>query len=125
MADRTQSEGSKALDQAEHNPDASAKRVLLRAQDPETGDFANIGASYNGDGTFSLNSGNPTLAVRLDDTTTANTTYLGKAVIGSVTSAAVWQIAKLDTSSGLIKTWASGSASFDQEWDERASLTYL
>lgn len=64
------------------------------------------------------------LTCRIDDTSTANTTYIGKATIGSATSGAVWQIAKLDTSSGLIKTWADANASFDNVWDDRVSLTY-
>ena len=63
-------------------------------------------------------------AVRIDDQTTADTTYIGKASVGSLTSGAVWQIAKLDTSSGLVKTWADGDASFNNVWDNRASLTY-
>lgn len=41
MAD-TQSEGSKALDQQEHNADASAKRVIMRYQDPDTGAWLNV-----------------------------------------------------------------------------------
>lgn len=65
----------------------------------------------------------PDYATRLDDTSTANTTYIGKAAIGSATSSAVWQIAKLDTSSGLVKTWA-GSAGFTQIWDDRTSIIY-
>lgn len=64
------------------------------------------------------------LATRLDDATTANVTYIGKAAIGSDTSTATWQIAKLDTSSGLVKTWADGDASYDNVWDNRATLTY-
>lgn len=72
----------------------------------------------------SLATGSKPQAVRIDDTTTANTTYIGKALIGSTTAAEVWQIAKLDTSSGLIKTWADGDASFNNAWDNRASLTY-
>lgn len=64
------------------------------------------------------------LTVRIDDSTTANTTYIGKAVIASASSGAVWQVAKLDTSSGLVKTWADGNALFDNIWDNRASLTY-
>jgi hypothetical protein len=65
-----------------------------------------------------------TLAVRIDDTTTADTTYIGKAPIGTATSSATWQVAKLATSSGLIKTWADGNASYDNIWDNRASLSY-
>lgn len=49
--------------------------------------------------------------------------YIGKATIGSATSSSVWQIAKLDTSSGLIKTWAD-NAGFTQVWDDRTSITY-
>lgn len=64
-----------------------------------------------------------TQAVIIDDTTTPDTTYIGKAAVGSSTSDPVWQVAKLDTSSGLTKTWA-GTAGFDQVWDDRASLTY-
>ena len=62
------------------------------------------------------------LATRIDDTT-PGTVYIGKAPVDSAISAAVWQIAKLDASSGLSKTWA-GSAGFTQIWDDRASLTY-
>lgn len=62
------------------------------------------------------------LATRLDDSATP-ILYIGKAPVGSAESAAVWQIAKLDTSSGLIKTWA-GTAGFTQIWDDRTSLTY-
>lgn len=66
----------------------------------------------------------PTLAVRLDDSTTANVTYIGKAPIGTATSTARWQIASLNTASGLIKTWADGDDLFNNVWDDRASLTY-
>lgn len=61
-------------------------------------------------------------ATRLDDTATP-ILYIGKAPVGSSESSAVWQIAKLDTSSGLIKTWA-GNAGFTQVWSDRGSLTY-
>lgn len=54
MAYENQSEGSKSLDQREHNSDASAKRVVLRGQNPDDGEWYNIGAVDNGDGTFSL-----------------------------------------------------------------------
>ncbi len=62
-----QSEDSKALDQVEHNSDASAKRVQLRAQDPETGEWVNISAVDNGDGTYSLSSSAPTSEGILDE----------------------------------------------------------
>jgi hypothetical protein len=61
----------------------------------------------------------PAYKLLLDDTTTANVTYVGKAAIGSATSASVWQIQKIDETSGMVITWG-GTGAFDQEWDERA-----
>jgi len=76
------------------------------------------------DGVSWSRAGTPT-ATRLDDTSTPTTTYIGKAQIGSATSAAVWQIASLNTSSGLIKTWADGDSLFNNVWDNRATtITY-
>jgi hypothetical protein len=60
----------------------------------------------------------------LDDTTTANVTYIGQAAIGSDESQAVWQVKKVDETSGIIITWADGDANFDNIWNNRTSLTY-
>lgn len=65
-----------------------------------------------------------TYAVRLDDTTTASVTYVGKAAIASTTSASVWQVQKIDETTGMVITWADGNSNFDNVWDNRASLTY-
>jgi hypothetical protein len=70
-------------------------------------------------------SGSPSQTTRIDDTTTTDVVYIGKAAIGTATSAASWQIVKLDVASGMIKTWADGNASFDNVWDSRSSLTYV
>lgn len=67
----------------------------------------------------------PDLTVMYD---VASTTvgYLGKAVVGSVTSGAVWQIRKFTFGSdGDVTTeWADGDSDFDNIWDNRASLSY-
>ena len=66
-------------------------------------------------------------ATRYDqDASTPSFAYLGKAQIGSVTSAAVWQIQKLTFGAdGDVEiTWADGNAAFDNIWDNRASLSY-
>lgn len=63
-------------------------------------------------------------ATRIDDTTTANVTYFGFAPVGTATSAASWQIYKIDETSGAVKTWADGDANFNNVWDNRASLSY-
>lgn len=51
-------------------------------------------------------------------------TYYGKAKPGTLTSAAAWQIRKIDESSGTEITWADGEDSFDNIWDNYASLSY-
>lgn len=70
--------------------------------------------------------------LRTDDYTTqlkvksndANITYIGKALLGSLTSNSVWQIQKIDDTSGTVITWADGSNAFNQIWDDRENLTY-
>lgn len=51
-------------------------------------------------------------------------TYIGNAVPGSATSDNVWQIKRLDTTSGFKKRWADGNDNFDNIWDNYASLSY-
>lgn len=67
--------------------------------------------------------GSPTYATRLDEAS-STVTYVGKADTGSSNASAVWQIQKVDTSSGLSITWADGDALFDNVWNNRASLSY-
>lgn len=65
------------------------------------------------------------LLTKIDNTTTANVIYIGKAAPGSTGSQNVWQIKKLDTSTlALDKTWADGNANYDNVWNNRASLSY-
>ena len=63
------------------------------------------------------------VAFRLDEAS-ATISYLGEAQIGTLTSSALWKIKKLDSTSGLIITWADGNYLADNVWDNRASLTY-
>lgn len=62
----------------------------------------------------------PTYKLLLDDTSTTNVTYVGKAAVGSATSSAVWQIQKIDETTGIVITWG-GTGAFDQVWDNRAT----
>lgn len=91
-----------------------AGTALLRPQIDADGNLKVTGGS----------SATSNYAVKIDDTTTDNVTYLGKASIGSITSDAVWQIQKIDESAGTTITWADGDASFDNVWDSFSSLTY-
>lgn len=108
-----------SIDRNEHDYGADAKKVTQWYIDPVTGNAVRVSA------TSPLPSGSPALALRLDDTTTTNVTYVGKAAIASATSAAVWQIQKIDETTGMIITWADGDSSFNNIWDNRASLTYV
>lgn len=54
----------------------------------------------------------------------ANTAYLGLAAIDSDPAATVWQIKKLDFTTGVDVRWADGNSKFDNIWNNRASITY-
>lgn len=73
--------------------------------------------------TGELRTGAIALATRVDDTSPP-ITYVGKAVPGTATSSATWQIQKIDESSGVITTWADGNSNYDNVWDLRSSLVY-
>lgn len=66
----------------------------------------------------------PNLAIVVDEAS-ATVLYVGKAVIGTGTSAATWQVMQV-TTAGVITTiaWADGDSGFDNIWDNRASLSY-
>lgn len=61
-------------------------------------------------------------AVRVD-TASSTISYIGKALVGSATSSPVWKISQLNSASGVVITYA-GIGSYDQIWDNRASLIY-
>lgn len=52
--------------------------------------------------------------------------YRGEALVGSAENAAVWRIRKItiDIDGDITEVWASGTASFDKVWIDRASLPY-
>lgn len=106
--------------------DKSEQEVLNKSFDKTFNVLAVESLNYNpATGTLDrADASGPTqLATRIDDSATP-IIYIGKAPIASGTSSAVWQVVKLDTTSGLVKTFADGNASFDNVWDNRASLTY-
>jgi len=58
------------------------------------------------------------------DSGTSTISYIGKAATGTATSSALWQIQKLDETTGTIITYADGNDSFDNIWDDRESLSF-
>jgi len=69
--------------------------------------------------------------IKYDYDSNDNCIYIGKANIGTVTSVASWQIARLTWTAGTVsgfnctaQEWADGDMAFDNIWDNRASLSY-
>ena len=56
---------------------------------------------------------------------TGDYTYVGKTARGQTdTSAALWQIMRVDFTSGALVEWADGSDKFEKVWDDRAGYTF-
>lgn len=118
-----QSEDSKALDRVEHNSDASAKRIVMRAFIPGTGEWVNPSAVDNGDGTYSLktsgtggggagteytedvaapaNPAAPAVTLRRRDTLAAETTTDGDWVTANATNKGEQYTKAVDTDAKL------------------------
>jgi hypothetical protein len=62
-------------------------------------------------------------ALRLDEYS-GTLTYVGEAVVGSVDDGYAWRIKQLDSTSGLVVTWAEGDSNFDKQWTERLEYNY-
>lgn len=64
-------------------------------------------------------------AIRLDEVSDT-LFYVGKAEVGRLDSGAQWQIVRYTTTGSILKgEYANGSESFDQVWNDRATLTYI
>lgn len=67
------------------------------------------------------------LDTQVDYVGTTNATYVGNAAPGSATSASVWQIRFITydgNNNPLTITFANGSGSYTNIWNNRASYTY-
>lgn len=95
----------------------SDQAVLNRGFDEEFGVIAVEQLGYDGQNLVRQRADSS--AVRYDPAG-----YIGYAAAGSATSDPVWQIVALDTTSGVIMTYADGDAAFDNVWDNRAGLAY-
>lgn len=63
----------------------------------------------------------------IDYASGANPVYIGKAQIGSATSASSWAIKKLTYDGNDNPTsikWADGTETFNKVWDDRTGFTY-
>ncbi len=70
-------------------------------------------------------SAQPDLVVEKIDQASATVTYLGQAAPGTATSAASWRIQRMSVS-GTVTTmeYADGDLSYNNVWDNRASMSY-
>lgn len=109
------SEKSVALDRQENitKGNVSAKRVALFTYNSGSDTLEPYSAS--GSTTY--------ITIIREDAGDPNISYIGKAVPGTATSDAAWQIASLDENTNLDLLYADGGA-FTQVYDDRESLTY-
>ncbi len=64
-------------------------------------------------------------AVRVNENSgDSNIEYVGKAKIGASTSDAVWQIKKINSTTGTIITWADTDDNYNNIYDNREALSY-
>jgi hypothetical protein len=90
--------------------------VRMQPQAPTTMVVTNAdGSAIGGGGTY--------ITVIREDTVDPQISYIGKAVPGTATSDAAWQIASLDENTNLDLLYADGGA-FTQVYDNREALTY-
>jgi len=113
------------IQRAEHDDTESTKMKRVSVYGYDSTNLVKRRLNVDSNGRLIIdNTTNNDLALQLDDTSTANVTYIGTAAIGSATSSAVWKIKKIDETTGLVITWADGDDLFNNIWDNRASLSY-
>lgn len=79
----------------------------------------------NADGEMVIDTSGGEQALNIQvDSGDANIEYIGKAAIASATSAAVWQVKKVNITTGTVITWADGDDSYDNIFDNREALSY-
>lgn len=98
----------------------SEQNILNNVYDTLLRSLAVTQMGYTGQGTQATVG--QSMALKL--TTGTNVVYLAIAAPGSNQSSAVWQARKIDTSSGVVITWADGDASFDNVATDLTALSY-
>lgn len=63
-------------------------------------------------------------SMALKITVSGTVTYVGIAKPGTAQSTAKWQCKKIDTTTGVVITWADGDADFDNSSTDLTILTY-
>lgn len=63
-------------------------------------------------------------AVAVKVTTVGSVTYVALAAPGTAQASANWQVKKVDTTTGVVITWAGGSSNFNQVATDLTALSY-
>jgi len=71
-----------------------------------------------------LTGGSSSAVKTLVDEQSSALTYVGKAALGTATSAASWQVSRITVAGTLTTIEYAGTGASDQIWDQRATLTY-
>jgi len=117
---------------------AEIRRIVVTDEgavkvDLVSGDTINIGTINVGtvsvSGTVPVSgtvSTSPSLYALKTDDSSSGTTYVGEATTGSLGTSTVWRIKKIVDTGGtaLDLTWAGGSATFTNMWNNRGTLSY-
>ncbi len=59
----------------------------------------------------------------IDSSSSASYVYVGKARPASSTASTVWQVKRIEASTGSV-TWCDGDSKFDNTWSGRLTHTY-
>ena len=112
---------SQEIDNESYNDTYKIKETALYVFNATANSFVPVRGDAAGN--ILTGSGASPSAIRLDNTSTANIIYVGKAAPGTATSSTIWQVQKIDQSTGTVITWAD-TGKFTQIWDNRVGLTY-
>jgi len=118
-------EATKATTRAINSLQFPVANYILPFKDPTTGKATQIILNADGKLPVEATTSTTNYTTRIEeDSGDANLTYIGNAVIGSSEASAVWQIKRLDATTGLIKLWRDGNDNFDNAWSTREAGSY-
>jgi len=103
----------------------AVKKVRLTGFD-DLGDPAVVDWAFNDDGSMIVDIGGGQVdQLEISDGNADGYQYFGRAVTGSLTSAASWQIRRWNlTGFPIVTEYADGDSLYDNVWDNRTSLSY-
>lgn len=106
---------------ATNKRELSSQRMLQDSYDVSTGVLAMEEIAFDGT-TVPQRTVSKQTATKV--TIVGTVLYVGKAPIGSLQSAAVWQVKKVDSTTDILITWADANSNFDNVATDLTALTY-